>query len=154
MSHTFVTSVWPWDSILKSYFHQDFVTGQESLAFDIGITYIWHRSVSPWDKSLCTFMTSVWPWPLTYMWMVRVSFVSFTQVFNLLHVILKGYQPLRTMPQIHVCITFINKENVSAAWINAELLSSFDMKMTSFYTNTHTTFISSWMFFTFSFIFK
>ena len=55
---------------------------------------------------------------------------EFYSVFNLLHVILKGYQPLRTMPQIHVCITFITKENVSCCMNKCRTLSSFDMKMT------------------------
>ena len=34
-----------------------------------------------WDNMLCAFMTSVWPWPLAYMWVARVSLVSFTHSF-------------------------------------------------------------------------
>ena len=77
------------------YIHELFIT----MAFDLNIkiilspwiwvwhwhrhTKFWHMHVSPWYKNLCTFLSWVWPWPLTYMWVSRVSLVSFTYSFYL-----------------------------------------------------------------------
>ena len=81
VSRTFMTLTF--DLNIKVIFSQWIWVWQDVFALWHRHTKFLHMCVSPWDNMFCTFLTVVWPWPLTYIWVVGVSLVSFTHNFYL-----------------------------------------------------------------------